>query len=949
MLIESTTFLSFGKWLSSKIAEKGFEQVYKQIVSDNGSELNKKFYIAVSNVSNLLQKRYPEALGNSIEYFFKKNEIFNELIKLLFRNSKINPENIAQYFDSKTLPDNFIQEFIVELRSELLKDQEFDKIFSDNELFITVLNLGQDVSIILNNSNITSGEVSRISKMMEEKIGRSFNFTDFIELYSKNALNNLSQINFIGLGIDISIKKNRKKLSDVFVLPNFMPLKPHSTASIGDLLDDDDSPNVISYNQILESCDKVVILGDPGSGKSILIKSLICDILLKNGKVPTKFEDHIPFRIELRKYLAFKKGYRGNILGYLRASLEVEYQIPNLTEFIIHDILSGNKCIILFDGLDEIFDISDKISTKNDIENFDNGYPRLKLLVTSRTIGYEEARFDAEKFKEFSILHFNDQQVQEYVKKWYAKEEENKEIRQREVEGFISKKDEIDQELIKNPLLLSLIVIIYRNILKLPESKLEIYQSCTKTLVDKWDASKDLIIALDPLIIKSKEKLFADLAYWQYENLSGKSFAITYEKAKGTIARSIQDKLKISDETTAEELAENFMEYAQKRSIYFENNFTHKTFLEYYTAYWIYSNIEKKHNIEERDKILSTYIGNSFWHIVLELLLNLIDKDQGDTEVIDSIISNQITLSIISLPFLLSVLPNLKNIDASIARNMIQISLSWLLTNYSSTSSDDNVEKIDHKIFPALKKLYSTSSFKNIITEILNEHEALLQTLEKAVAFYVLIHEFANFGPDSDTYAIKNQNLYNQAEESNPYLFTLTLHRKEKDFMSNVNRFLNLFGVKELFSTREAYFDSYHMGALFSYFLYYQFQPENIGNLKLNIDLLKNNGVAESDIIRYADQEHGTYFNSKSSIKQLILTLDSLDDIFLCKLTLTVLSKRYNTFKIENKFLEKHKKSQKIQAAKKILEARSPKECFDIIDNLFHNSSETHHEYKQID
>jgi hypothetical protein len=925
MVLETATLISFGSWLGSKIADKGFEEIYKRIST---ADLNKKFYKAVDNVSQKLQRKYPDVLGGSIEYFFKKDEIFGELIKLLFKNSKIDPSKISEIFDTRTLPSGFVEEFVLELRIELLKDQEFDKILSDNELFIAIVGIGQDVAVIAKNSTITTTEVSRISKILDERIGKSFDLSKFIELYSKNALNNLSQVNFIGLGIDISIKKNRKKLNDIFISPILVPFQDHS--KVGKRINDDFIydhffKTKIGYNDLLKSAKNLVVLGDPGSGKSILVRSIICDILLKSRSTPEQFHDFIPFRIELRKYLAFKTTYNGTVTSYLKNILETEYQIPNLTTTLVQSILSQNKCIVFFDGLDEIFDVTDKIGTKNDIENFNNSYPDAFVIVTSRIIGYEEARLNEEVFNELVILQFNDRQVDEYVNKWYAKEEQNKEIRKREVKGFLDRKHEIDNELIKNPLLLSLIVIIYRNILKLPESKLEIYQSCTKTLVDKWDASKDLQIKLDPAIIRNKEKLFADLAYWQYHHLSSKSLLITYEKAKGTIAKSIQEKLKLNDEQLAEELAENFMVYAQKRSIYFENNFTHKTFLEYYTAYWIYSNFEKKHRVEERDGLISKYISNSFWFIVLELLFNLIDKDQGDTEVIDRIFVTQVKGSFDALPFLISVVPNLKNIDLGTTSTLISVSVDYLMDHKNTSDSKNSSEGLESKIFSSLKSTLNHSAIRTVLKEKLVSMERTSDNIELAANVYIFVMELARFGLQNEMeYDIYRPELYEDARTANPYLFALDIYANrysEGGYMDKIKEFVVRFGKGGLFNNYPACFDNFTMPGFLYYFIRRQVHEISAESLLKNLSLLKELGIEEDELLHFIQRGHHQYFSEKDELRRVLSVLDLCDDDYACKFLFSVMFASFLDFRVGAKFWSDFQDSKKMQTARKILSA----------------------------
>jgi hypothetical protein len=160
----AVSLISIGTWIATKIADKGFDSISNKIISDK--TLNEKFYLAINKVSTELQKKYPDVLGDNIEYFFKKEEIFSELFKLLFRSSVVNYEKISNVLDVGTLPKNFISEFVLLLKEELLQDRTFDEILSNNELFILFQGLSLSVNEIAKNSNITSKEIGKINKLL---------------------------------------------------------------------------------------------------------------------------------------------------------------------------------------------------------------------------------------------------------------------------------------------------------------------------------------------------------------------------------------------------------------------------------------------------------------------------------------------------------------------------------------------------------------------------------------------------------------------------------------------------------------------------------------------------------------------------------------------------------------------------------------------------------------
>ena len=517
-----------------------------------------------------------------------------------------------------------------------------------------------------------------------------------------------------------------------------------------------------------------IILGNAGAGKSLLVKAVM--LYISENSKEFNNEDilnYIPFSIELKKYLAFKKqGSNGcSILKYLIYSLEKDYS-SDILEDNLREILQKEKVILFFDGLDEIFNVGDKIAIKQDIENFHNNFPNIKSITTSRFTGYNEAKFDEKKFCELSILPFSDEQIEEYVQKWYRVEKED--VGKFEISDCVSQIQMTNIDY-RNPLLLSLVVILYHNNFTIPESKFEIYQSCTNTLVDKWDAEKKLNIEIDSRMLQKKESILSDLAFWQYEILSSPTPTITYHKAKTTIAEALVKK-KLADEDNKDVLAESFLDYAQKRSIYFDNNFTHKTFLEYYTAYWIYSNIEKKYDIEKRNEIIKLYITKPFWYIVLELLLNLIDKDQPDTEILDGIIEEN-SNNTSSLAFLLYVLPSLKNISDDTQILVYTKTIEHILAlKANEPKKIVRRGRVKNNLFEKIQENSINPKQKEIINKSINNF------INKDLTFYVLMEELdrTRFDNDSvkfDFNEIRNDSVYKELLKKDSHLFFLLSYR----------------------------------------------------------------------------------------------------------------------------------------------------------------------------
>jgi predicted NACHT family NTPase len=101
----------------------------------------------------------------------------------------------------------------------------------------------------------------------------------------------------------------------------------------------------------VNSCRYIVILGDPGSGKSTLLQYLA----LNWARTPLNnvISQPIPLLIELRTYK------RDRNSGQCKDFLEFFHNgsvICRLNQHQLHEQLKAGKVLVMFDGLDEVFD-----------------------------------------------------------------------------------------------------------------------------------------------------------------------------------------------------------------------------------------------------------------------------------------------------------------------------------------------------------------------------------------------------------------------------------------------------------------------------------------------------------------------------------------------------------------------------------------------------------------
>ncbi|SPF01377.1 AAA family ATPase [Streptomyces sp. MA5143a] len=128
----------------------------------------------------------------------------------------------------------------------------------------------------------------------------------------------------------------------------------------------------------------LIVLGDPGAGKSLLTRLLA-------ARLPP--EDYLPIRIELRNVFA-----DADILEQIRQALRLA-TLMDVTWATVTELSDGVLPVLIFDGFDELLQASgaDHWRYLQDIADFQeasarNGLP-VAAIVTSRTVVADQAKF----------------------------------------------------------------------------------------------------------------------------------------------------------------------------------------------------------------------------------------------------------------------------------------------------------------------------------------------------------------------------------------------------------------------------------------------------------------------------------------------------------------------------------------------------------------------------
>ncbi|AKB36261.1 putative lyase [Methanosarcina siciliae C2J] len=394
---------------------------------------------------------------------------------------------------------------------------------------------------------------------------------------------------------------------------------------------------------------QLVLLGDPGSGKSTLTRYLLLSVLKINGEneLSYKFDGYLPLLIELRRFAAFcSKGKCESFFDYF--SYLEKKTIFDLTKSKIEKYYEEKgKVLVIFDGLDEVFDSEEWETIVHMIAGFKNRYPNIRIIVTSRIVGYKRNILEDAGFSHFTIQEFEETQIKEFLDKWYPIVLDNEdEIAEKKNRIFRALKDSSSiRELAGNPLLLTILAIVGKH-QELPRERWKLYDHAAGVLVEHWDVNrhlKDKQIKIDAIGEEDKKDLLKRIACKMQSGPKGLSGNFIHKK---DLLEEIEQYLKFRYEIKpidARTIAIHMVNQLRERNfvlcLYGADvfGFVHRTFLEYFCAMDIVQKFDNHElNIETlKSDYFEKYWEDPTWHEVLRLVCGMKEKFAG--EIIESL------------------------------------------------------------------------------------------------------------------------------------------------------------------------------------------------------------------------------------------------------------------------------------------------------------------------
>lgn len=375
-------------------------------------------------------------------------------------------------------------------------------------------------------------------------------------------------------------------------------------------------------SEIFNFSNRIVLVGGAGYGKTTTVNYLFCKYAEIFG------HDILRIKINLKDYA--NQLDNKDITDCLvdEVSKRTTFSKSKNIKSTVADYLESGNAMIIFDALDEIPSEYLREKARLEISRFVDVYYLNKFIITTREVGYLRNKFE-DNFLHIRICPFNDDQIKRYASMWYSLRQVGEEKQGNFNEFYKHFAEEANRskcfEIIRNPIILVLALIIFDTENNLPHKRVEFYKKCIDTFLNTREERKNAFTFTEKAkCILGDNSIIPKVAYYRYnELLNDKEYKLT----KAELNKSIFTALEINDRSSWIDAVNIFTQYLVERTELIREidedtfDFSHKTFGEYFLACYFANSIENSELVNSIKEWIGDPNKDELANLVIEVVI----------------------------------------------------------------------------------------------------------------------------------------------------------------------------------------------------------------------------------------------------------------------------------------------------------------------------------------
>jgi HEAT repeat protein len=267
--------------------------------------------------------------------------------------------------------------------------------------------------------------------------------------------------------------------------------------------------NRVSIGECLMKAKRMVVLGDPGAGKTTLIQWIATALLLRFNQdaywkelpdmhtLPSP--NLLPVIVRCRDLdLHSLEGSLDDMLDKSLRRAELSERDVATLRPLLRTRLEQGTALLMLDGLDEIADPTTRARFCRQIEQVALVCKDAPIIATSRIVGYREMAYRLSRgFEHLTLTELTKGEKDQFVRRWCALTEspQQRESAAAELINDIHSSDRIER-LTGSPMLLTTVALVKRKVGRLPKRRFELYGEALQVLM-AWRSEIDKRIEED--------------------------------------------------------------------------------------------------------------------------------------------------------------------------------------------------------------------------------------------------------------------------------------------------------------------------------------------------------------------------------------------------------------------------------------------------------------------